>query len=210
MAVLGLVIERPNQTVAWYARALDRRFPRAGFSKATAYNALPQMARGTKRRVRRTHEAGGRDGSMNRYEAIPFGHDAFRSWMSRPPTAIPAVRQAIYGRIELARLDDLPRLVRVVREEEAVAIDLYAQANAELREHETKRKSHSEARKTRTDFEREIRETWLYIGPLHWSSRAMLCKLVLERLEEIARDAGIALAAGSSEQWRAERESRAS
>jgi hypothetical protein len=210
MAVLGLVIERPNQTVAWYARALDRRFPRAGFSRATAYNALPQMARGTKRRVRCTHEAGERDGSMDRYEAIPFGHDAFRSWMSRPPTAIPAVRQAMYGRIELARLEDLPRLVGVVREEEAIATDLYAQANEELRRHEIKKRDGSDARKTRADFEREIRETWLYVGPLHWSSRATLCSIVLERLEEIVQESGISLPSGSSEQWRAERESRAS
>jgi len=193
MAVLGLVIERPNQTVAWYANALAQRFPRAGFGKSTAYNALRRMARGDAQRVRCTHEAGGQDGSMDRYEAVPDGNEIFNSWMFRPPTAIPAVRQAIYGRIALARLEDLPRLIGVVREEEAIATQLYERANEELRNLEIRKRNRSSARKTRGDFEREIHETWLYVGPLHWSSRATLCLTVLECLEDIANEAGISV-----------------
>lgn len=118
MAVLGLVIERPNQTVGFYARALAERFTRAGFGKTTAYTALRQMAQSKTPRVRCTRKAPGDDRSMDLYEAIPGGHDAFRSWMFRPPSAIPAVRQAIYGRIELARIEDLPQLISTVRQEE--------------------------------------------------------------------------------------------
>jgi hypothetical protein len=193
MAVLGLVIERPNQTVAWYANALAQRFPRAGFGKSIAYNALRQMARGDAARVRCTHESGGQDGSLDRYEAVAAGHDIFQSWMFRPPTAIPAVRQALYGRIALARLEDLPRLVGVVREEEVIATHLYEKANEELREHEARRRNRSGARKTRADFERQIHETWMYVGPLHWSSRAALCLTVLDCLEDIAQEAGISV-----------------
>ena len=94
MAVLGLMIQRPNQTVAFYARALAERFPRAGFGKTTAYTALRQMAQSKTPRVRCTRNTPGDDLSMDLYEAIPDGHDAFRSWMFRPPSAIPAVRQA--------------------------------------------------------------------------------------------------------------------
>lgn len=193
MAVLGLVIERPNQTVAWYANALAQRFPRAGFGKSTAYNALRRMARGDAQRVRCTHAAGGQDGAMDRYVAVPDGNEIFHSWMFRPPTAIPAVRQAIYGRIALAQLEDLPRLIGVVREEEAISTQLYEAANQELRNHETRKRNRSGARKTRADFEREIHETWLYVGPLHWSSRATLCLTVLECLEDIAHEAGISV-----------------
>jgi hypothetical protein len=133
MAVLGLVIERPNQTVAFCAKALAARFPRARLGQSTAYNALRQMAQSKTPRVRCTRHAPGADRSMDLYEAIPDGHDAFRSWMFRPPSATPPVRQAIYGRIQLAGLEDLPQLIRSVRDEEAVATDLYAAASGERR-----------------------------------------------------------------------------
>lgn len=210
MALLGLVIERPNQTVAWYAQALAERFPRAAFSRSTAYNRLPPMAEGKEPRLRCTHEAGKADRSMSRYEAIPPGLEAFGWWMFRPPTAVPVVRQALFGRIELTRLEDLPQLVRVVREEEAIAISLYAEANEDLRKHKVKQAGGRSARKTRAAFEREIRDTWFYVGPLHWSSRATLCQVVLDRIEEIAQEAGIVLRARSPERWRPEHESRAS
>ncbi len=191
MAVLGLVIERPNETVAWYANVLGQRFARARWGKSTAYNALRQMATSKSPRVRCTHAAGGQDGSKDRYEATPTGRHAFRSWMFGPPTASPAVRQALYGRIGLARLEDLPGLIAVIREEEAIAAHFYEHANNELREHEARRRGRDGSGRTREDFERDIHETWLYAGPLHWSSRATLCLTALERLEEIAQDAGI-------------------
>jgi hypothetical protein len=188
MVVLGLVIERPDQTPAWYKNVLGQRFPRARFGPSTAHNALSQMAVGTSPRVRRMR--GGR------YQAMPKGEAVFHSWMFRPPTANPAVRQALYGRIGLARLEDLPALLGVVRQEEVIATHLYERANQELREHEIRKRNRSGEDKTRVDFEREIHETWLYVGPLHWSSRATLCLMVLDRLEEIAQHAGLSLDAG--------------
>jgi hypothetical protein len=188
MAVLGLVIERPNQTRAWYANVLGQRFPRARFGQSTAHNALRQMATGASPRVHRTHEG--------RYQAMPRGQAIFHSWMFRPPTANPTVRQALYGRIGLARLEDLPGLLGVVREEEVIATHLYERANEELREHEIRKRNRSGEGKTHADFEREIHETWLYVGPLHWSSRATLCLMVLDRLEEIAQHAGISVDTG--------------
>ncbi len=192
MAVLGLVIERPNQTPLWYANALAQRFPRAGFATSTAHTALLRMARGDVPRVRCTH-AVPQDGSTDRYEAMADGHSAFQSWMFRPPTAIPAVRQAIYGRIALARLEDLPRLICLVREEEVIATQLYEEASADLRQHEIRKLGRGGGDNAQADFEREIHETWLYVAPLHWSSRATLCLDVLDRLEEIARDAGLSV-----------------
>jgi hypothetical protein len=191
MAVLGLVIERPNRTAAWYANALAQRFPRAGFGTSTAHNALRRMARGDAPRLRCTHDTRAQDGSKDRYEALRDGRGIFHAWMFQPPTAIPAVRQAMYGRIALTQLEDLARLIGVVRKEEAIATDLYEQANKDLREHEMRKRSRGSAAKTQADFEREIHETWLYVGPLHWSSRATLCLTVLDRLEEIAEEAGI-------------------
>ena len=183
MAVLGLVIERPNQTAAWYRSALAQRFPRAGFADSAAHTALRRLARDDAPLLRSTPGAG------SRYEAMPAGFETFQTWMFRPPTAIPAVRQALYGRVVLARLEDLPRLIRVVREEEAISTHLYEYTSGELRQHEMRKRSRSGAGRTRADFEREIHETWLYVDPLHWSSRAALCRMVLDRLEDIAHEA---------------------
>lgn len=213
MAVLGLVIERPNQTSAFYAKALAERFPRADFGPSTAHTALRQMAQGKNPRVRRTRHNLGADDSLDLYEATPCGHDVFRTWMFSPPSGIPAVRQALFGRIELTRLEDLPQLVQTIRDEELIATDLYAEASGDLHEHEIKVEGGREGPKTRADFEREIHETWLYVGPLHWASRATLCEVVLERLEEIAEEAGIDLperVVRSNERGRLYRQRRAS
>jgi len=190
MAVLGIVIEQPNQTVSHIARTLDDRFVRSRFVKSTAYMALPQMARGRSVRVRRTYTAPGDDRSMDRYAATPQGHEVFRAWMFEPPSAVPAIRDAIYGRIELARLEHLQGLIRIAREEETIATDLYAAANEAVRKHEIAKKGQP-ARATPVDFEREIRNTLLYVDPLLWSSRAAIAAVVAEHLEEIAQRAAI-------------------
>lgn len=198
MAVLGLVVERPRQTVGWYAKALGERFPQATFGKSAAHNALRQMLKGSAPRVICTHEHPGEDRSLDQYEATDRGRTELREWMFRPPAAIPAVRQAMYGRVGLARLDELPSLIRILRQEEKIATSLYAEGNDELRKHEMVRRSGNGERATRAEFERAMRETWLYVGPRHWSSRAELCMEVIEHLEEIAEEAGIAIDADAN------------
>jgi hypothetical protein len=193
MAVLGLVVERPRQTVAWYAKALGERFPQANFGKSAAYNALRQMSQGSAPRVACTRQHSGDDRSLDQYGPTRAGRAELREWMFRPPAAIPAVRQAMYGRVGLARLDELASLIHILRKEEKIATSLYAEANNELRKHEIVRKSGNGGRTTPAEFERAMRETWLYVGPMHWSSRAELCMNVIEHLEEIAEEAGIAI-----------------
>jgi hypothetical protein len=189
--VLGLVIEQPNQTVSHIARTLEERFVRCRFVKSTAYMALPQMARGRSIRTRRTFTAPDDDRSMDRYAATERGHMIFDAWMFALPGSVPAVREAMYGRIELARLEHLPRLIRIAREEERIAEDLYERATRRVRAQEVSRKRTRTAHKTPADYERTIRETLLYVDPLHWSSRAALCVVIAEHLEEIAAEAGI-------------------
>jgi hypothetical protein len=190
MAVLGLVIERPNQTVSYYAQALARRFPRARFAAPTAYNALKQMGEGRSVRVERTHTAPGEDRSDDRHAPTQRGHEVYRAWMYASPASSPPIREAIYGRIKLAGIEHLPRLIYFAREEERIAIDLWADAKDELRKHKDKR-DHRARRAGRVDYVRRIRDTWLYVDPLHWSSRAVLFDAIAEHLEEIADEAGI-------------------
>jgi hypothetical protein len=190
MAVLGLVIEQPNQTVSHIAQALDERFQRARFVQSTAHGTLPQMARGRSVRVRCTYTAPGDERSMDRYAPTERGLKIFHAWMFQLPGGVPAIREALYGRLELARLEHLPRLIGIAREEERIATDLYAAASERVRKHEIRRRSGA-ARTTPGDYERKIRETLLYVDPLHWSSRAELFVVIAERLEEIAEEAGI-------------------
>jgi hypothetical protein len=113
--------------------------------------------------------------------------------MFQLPGGVPAIREALYGRIELARLEHLPRLIGIAREEERIATDLYAAASERVRKHEIRRRSGA-ARAMPGDYERKIRETLLYVDPLHWSSRAELFVVIAERLEEIAEEAGVQFA----------------
>lgn len=177
MAVLGIVIERPGATVSQIGQCLGRRFHRARFARSTAHSALPRLAHSG--RVRRTHVAAGSDRSLDRYEATGRGLEAFRAWMFETPSATPALREAMYGRIELCRPQDLPRLIEMVRREEAVSDDLYRQATWRLRQHR-----HEQA--DPQDYTRKIREVLLYADPMHWSARSERYAVIAERLEEIA------------------------
>ncbi len=182
MAVLGLVIEQPNDTVSHIGHCLGQRFTRSRFARSTAHSSLPRLAHSG--RVRRTHLERGNDRSLDRYEATAEGIEAFRAWMFELPSAKPALREAMYGRIELCRLEDLPRLIAMVRKEEAVSDDLYSEAALRLRRQRLKNPDAS-------DYARRIREVLLYADPMHWSARSERYALIAERLEEIASEAGL-------------------
>ncbi|MGH2880344.1 MAG: hypothetical protein ACRDK4_12165 [Solirubrobacteraceae bacterium] len=180
MAVLGLVIEQPNQTVSYIARCLESRFPRARFAPSTAHNALRQMAEAKRKRVLCTHEESGED-SANRYEATVGGLEDFELWMHAMPGAAPVLRDVVYGRVEFSRPANLPTLIKMARLEEAVADDLYQAAARKLSRY---RPRPAEPR----DFAREIREALLYVEPMRWSERSEAYKVLAKRYEELYRE----------------------
>ncbi len=181
MAVLGLVIEEPDETVTHIAQALDKRFTRARFASSTAHNTLPRFAMADPPLVCCTYQAPGGDRKKARYEATPEGVEVFRSWMFEQPGATPVLRDALYGKIELCQLEDLPRLIEMARKEVAVATDLYQESARRLR-----RLSKRRARRRLRDYEREMREVLLYADPLHWSSRAERYQGIADGLAELA------------------------
>jgi hypothetical protein len=180
MAVLGIVIEQPNDTVTHIGQCLDRRFTRARFARSTAHSTLPRLAQAE--RVRCTYQGPGTDRSKDRYEATHEGIEVFRSWMFELPGATPALRDAMYGRIELCRLEDLPRLIEMARQEEAVSGDLYAEAALRLRQHIAARN------RDPGDYVSQVREVLLYADPMHWASRSERYKVIADRLEEISQE----------------------
>ena len=72
----------------------------------------------------------------------------------------------------------------MVRQEEAVSDDMYKEAAWRLRQQRLKKTDPA-------DYARRIREVLLYADPMHWSSRSERYALIAERLEEIAREAGL-------------------
>jgi hypothetical protein len=190
MAVLGLVIERPDQTVSYYGQALESRFARARWAASFVHSTLPQMARGRQVRVQRTFAAPGKDRSSDRYAPTELGRELHCVWMHALPSALPPIRDGIYGRLEFAKPEQLPLLIQMAYEEVRIASELFAETTALLRKHEIKRERPKRTN-PETDVVRGMRETALYVDPLIWSSRASVYELIAEHLEETAKKAGI-------------------
>jgi hypothetical protein len=94
----------------------------------------------------------------------------------------PSLREAMMGRIELAQVKDLPRMIQMARIEAKASTDLYADATVKLREL-------LDERAAPLDFERKIREVLLYVDPAHWSARAARYREIRHRLEDIKEEA---------------------
>jgi hypothetical protein len=190
MVVLGLVIERPEVTVKEVGQLVRQRFKRARFAASTAHGALPRLAEGRGGKlpcVERTHKAPGRERSRDRYRATAHGIKVFRAWMydlqdDGETIGQPSLQEAMLGRIELATVQDLPRLVQMARKEAEVSADLYSAASLELRKLLGRRADP-------LDFEHKIREVLLYVDPPHWSERAERYREIANRLEDIKQEA---------------------
>jgi hypothetical protein len=179
MVMLGLLIEQPDQTVKYFGQCIDKRFASARFSKATAHTALERFAeRGW---ADRSHE--GRSRAYDRYVPLEPGKSAFHDWMYDIPQdgPAPALREAMYGRIELCQLKDLPRLKQLAEEE--------AEASTLLYENATKRLGrHQRSQIPRTDYLKRARAILLHVDPMHWSTRTKRYELIADALAEIIED----------------------
>ena len=76
----------------------------------------------------------------------------------------------------------------MVRQEEAISDDMYREAALRLRRQRLEKTDQA-------DYTRKIREVLLYADPMHWSSRSERYAGIAERLEEIAREAGLTVEA---------------
>lgn len=193
MAILGLLIREPNLTVADVAQRLDERFPESRFDRTTAYNALPQMARGGQSRPRVSCTYRGGERTADRYEPTRAGIEAFQAWMyAIPGLGPPTLREALYGRIELCKLEDLPELIRIAREEALIAKDLYSNATTQLKLHkEAVSDQIHEGQTPEEDYLQEVRELLLYVTPEYWGKRFEHWEEIRSGLEKIASKAGI-------------------
>jgi len=198
MVVLGLIIEKPGQTVAEVATSLDKRFKTSRFNPATAHTTLPQLERGGRYRprVKCIYRAPGRGNkAQDRYDPTHEGVRVHRAWMHAVPSESgpPALREALYGRIELCTLEDLPELIRIAHEEASIATDMYSEASVAIKQHleDERAKDTDRDALTDRDYLRMVREVLLHVSPLHWSARQSLMEESERHLRKVATLAGI-------------------
>jgi hypothetical protein len=189
MVTLGLVIEMPEHTTKEIGQQLYRRFSRSNFSRSAHDNAIVRLCK--QGYIECTHEAPSSERSANRHVATPLGERAFRDWMYDLPSrdGDPVLREALYGRLELCKDEDIPRLLDLAKHEVTVSETLYSEASKRLREQEELarhlKKVKPESKKRPTE---RVREILLLVEPLHWSHRAARYELVVKELEEIIAD----------------------
>jgi hypothetical protein len=185
MAVLGLVIEAPNETVTQIGERLHQRFPQARFSRSTAYNALPNLA--ARGHARRTYCAPGDDRgdrARDRYEATSIGFDIFRCWkldLRSAHSSALRLREPMDGRLELCSIEDIPRMIQLARREHAAATHLYELAH-DLQRQQTLGKY------DRQDFEHRLRGIVFELNPDRWSAYMDHFQKMADMLKELQDD----------------------
>lgn len=188
MVTLGLVIEMPHHETKEIGLQLARRFSRSNFSRSTANNTIDRLLE--QGHIECTYRDPGYGRASNRHVATPLGERVFLEWMYDLPSGDgPVLREALYGRLELCKEEDIPRLLVLAKHEVTVSETLYNEAckrlshQEELARHLKKIKPNSKKRPTE-----RVREIMLHVEPLHWSHRAARYQLVVDELEEIISD----------------------
>ncbi len=119
--VLGLLVECPGYCYQLDQRLQQHRFRAAEFVHGTAAQAITQLLKeGLAREQRSPNKlalAGRRNVKI--YEATDRGVAHFREWIRMPARPMP-IREELIARVSLCQPDDMPRLIEVVRNTEAM------------------------------------------------------------------------------------------
>lgn len=119
IAMLGLLVQQPD-TIASLAGRLAERFPNECWSRSSVHKNMPGLvSRGL---VRPTRTGAG---TIELYEVTEEGFEQFRDWLRHSSEELPALRDAVRARLELAEQDDLPMLLQAIEEETAICIEQY-------------------------------------------------------------------------------------
>jgi DNA-binding PadR family transcriptional regulator len=192
MVTLGLVIEMPDHTVKDVGVQLCRRFTKSNFSRSTADNAIVRLLKHGW--IECIHEAPGRGRASSRHVATPLGERVFHDWMYDLPGRDgwgqdPVLREAMFGRLQLCKEEDIPRLLVIAKQEVAVSEDLYNVASKRLREQEDSSKLLKQVRPERKKRPTErVRDILMVVEPLHWLQRGNFYELIADELETIIAD----------------------
>lgn len=119
-AALGLVVERPG-TSSRVAQRLNERLGSTQFTVQAVSKALERLESQGFVRL-----AGGE------YVATPRGVERFSGWLSAS-LPLPPVREELLAKIALCRVEDLPRLIGVVRDCEMACLVVVSDLNERVR-----------------------------------------------------------------------------
>lgn len=117
--MLGLLVQQPD-TIASLAGRLAERFPNECWSRSSVHKNMPSLV---SRGLVRPLPSG--DGLIEIYEATEEGFGQFREWLRHSSEELPALRDAVRARLELAEEEDLPMLLQAIHEETAICIEQY-------------------------------------------------------------------------------------
>jgi DNA-binding PadR family transcriptional regulator len=118
--VLGLLIERPGTRYQLENR-ISERFGSAGFGRGTARQAMKRLYEQGFIDARKLPDSSPGQASDTTpkitYEATQAGIEYFSSWV-RASVSMPPVREDLHAKIAFCGPDDLPEMIKVVREAE--------------------------------------------------------------------------------------------
>lgn len=136
MIILGLVIQQPD-TIAGVNRRLADQFPSAHFAKGAANGNLRSLA--DKGYVHLIERGPPGEPTRDRFEATDEGRTHFLQWLHKSEVPM-RIRDVMQFKLELVEREDLPIMLRVVRELEEAAITMCDIARARvLREQRSRR-----------------------------------------------------------------------
>lgn len=176
IAMLGLLVQQPD-SIANLAGRLAERFPNECWSRSSVHKNMPGLV---SRGLVRPTEAS-RERLTEIYEVTPEGFAQFRDWLRHSSEELPALRDAVRARLELAEEQDLPMLLDAIREETAICIEQYERLRGRYA---------AECRLGRLgsgnepqDFRRRVRGALLVDEIILWGSRIKRLQRLRKELE---------------------------
>jgi len=182
LVVLAITAEEPGSVAEIQRRASDL-FPSAYFSKTAAHSNLPSLAR--KRWVKLIEK--GEQDSQNRYEVTELGLKKLRQWITRDSPVLPAMREAIHGKLEFATRKQLGDLI-ILSRAEAVACQITSDDAHRRMLTEQRRRVSMRRNRRRTwedDLDDEMSQAHLEDVKLMWEDIAERRRKLADRLEAI-------------------------
>ncbi len=175
IAMLGLLVQQPD-TIASLAGRLAERFPNECWSRSSVHKNMPSLL---SRGLVRANRPG--SGMIELYEVTEAGFEQFREWLRRSSEELPALRDAVRARLELAEQDDLPMLLQAINEETAICIEQYETLRAR---YATECRLGRMGSGVNQDFRSRVRAALLVDEIILWGSRVKRLQRLRRELED--------------------------